>query len=43
MDRDRFMTGEEVLEWGPNDRILLYREGTPATATPPNSKATPAV
>jgi ATP-dependent Clp protease protease subunit len=27
MDRDRFMTAEEALEWGLIDRILNIREG----------------
>jgi ATP-dependent Clp protease protease subunit len=27
MDRDRFMTAEEALEWGLIDRILTVREG----------------
>jgi ATP-dependent Clp protease protease subunit len=26
MDRDRFMTAEEALEWGLIDRILRIRE-----------------
>jgi ATP-dependent Clp protease protease subunit len=26
MDRDRFMTAEEALEWGLIDRILRVRE-----------------
>lgn len=30
MDRDRFMTAEEALEWGLIDRILRVREDTPA-------------
>ncbi|MFL6835921.1 MAG: ATP-dependent Clp protease proteolytic subunit [Bradyrhizobium sp.] len=29
MDRDRFMTPEEALEWGLVDRILQAREGEP--------------
>lgn len=28
MDRDRFMTAEEALEWGLIDRIMQVREGT---------------
>jgi ATP-dependent Clp protease protease subunit len=28
MDRDRFMTAEEALEWGLIDRILTVREDT---------------
>jgi ATP-dependent Clp protease protease subunit len=28
MDRDRFMTAEEALEWGLIDRVLKVREDT---------------
>ncbi|EXL02457.1 Clp protease [Brucella anthropi] len=34
MDRDRFMTAEEALEWGLIDRILQYREKPSVTTTP---------
>lgn len=34
MDRDRFMTAEEALEWGLIDRILQYREEPSVTTTP---------
>jgi len=32
LDRDRFMTAEEALEWGLIDRILSERQDVPATA-----------
>ena len=31
MDRDRFMTAEEALDWGLVDRILPARTGGPAS------------
>lgn len=34
MDRDRFMTAEEALEWGLIDRVLQYREEPSVTTTP---------
>lgn len=34
MDRDRFMTAEEALEWGLIDRVLRYREEPSVTTTP---------
>ncbi|WP_265975257.1 ATP-dependent Clp protease proteolytic subunit [Brucella intermedia] len=34
MDRDRFMTAEEALEWGLIDRVLQYRVEPSVTTTP---------
>ena len=41
MDRDRFMTAEEALEWGLIDRILTERDINDTLEREDNQKATP--